>query len=79
MGVFNIFKKKAKWRKKKDTDVVWWLNNEDKIGEHVFSFDKKKKFNLFADYPHNLTPEEKEIFDNENPYWKNFFRNRNKK
>jgi len=35
-----------------------------------------KIFNLFADYPYNLTPEEKEIFDKENPYWKEFFKER---
>ena len=42
-------------------------------GEKV-SFDKKKIYNLFADYPHNLTAEEKEIFDKENPYWCDFFK-----
>lgn len=42
----------------------------------MFSFDKVKIFNLFEDYPHNLTPEEKEIFDKENPYWKEFFKER---
>lgn len=58
------------------TDKVWWLDNPDKIGEFVFSFDQKQNFNLFADYPHNLTPEQKQIFDNENPYWKEFFSDR---
>ena len=48
----------------------------DRDGEFLFSFDKKKVFNLFADYPHNLTPEQKEIFDKENPYWKDFFKDR---
>ena len=50
----------------------------DSIGKHMFSFDKVKIFNLFADYPYNLTPEEKEIFDKENPYWKEFFKERTK-
>lgn len=40
------------------------------------SFDKKTIFNIFADYPHKLTKEQKEIFDKENPYWADFFRDR---
>ncbi len=64
------------WHKNNSTDVIWWLNNRDKKGEMLFSFDKKTIFNLFADYPHKLTPEQKEIFDNENPYWKEFFKDR---
>lgn len=58
-------------------DVVWWVNNADTIGEHLFTFDKQKIYNLFADYPHNLTPKEKAIFDKENPYWADFFADRN--
>ena len=42
----------------------------------MFSFDKIKIFNLFEDYPYNSTSEEKEIFDMENPYWKEFFKER---
>ncbi len=73
-----IFKRKNidNWHKKKETDLVWWLDNSDKVGEHVFSFDKKIRFNLFKDYPYKLTPEQKEIFDKENPYWADFFRDR---
>ena len=37
-----------------------------------FSFDKQTVFNLFADYPHKLTTEQREIFDKENPYWADF-------
>ena len=36
----------------------------------------KKIYNLFADYPHNMTAEEVKIFDNENPYWAAFFKDR---
>lgn len=46
------------------------------VGELLFSFDKKKIYNLWTDYPQKFTKKEKEIFDKENPYWKNFFKNR---
>lgn len=62
--------------KKNSTDLIWWVDNPKNIGEHLFSFDKKKIYNLFYDYPHNLTEEEKEIFDRENSYWKEFFKDR---
>ena len=55
---------------------IWWLDTFDREGELVFSFDKKKTFNLFADYPWKLTKEQKEIFDKENPFWARFFSNR---
>lgn len=42
----------------------------------MFSFDKIKVYNLFSDYPYALTQSEKEIFDKENPYWKEFFKDR---
>lgn len=45
-------------------------------GEILFSFNKKRIYNLFTDYPHNFTKEEKEIFDKEQPYWKEFFKDR---
>ena len=61
---------------KNENDTIWWIENPDTIGEHLFSFDKKKIYNLFKDYPYNLTLEEKEIFDKENPYWANFFKDR---
>ena len=70
-------KKKEEWKKKNENDTIWWLDKKDTTGEHVFSFDKKTKFNLFRDYPYSLSKEEKEIFDNENPYWKEFFKDRN--
>ncbi len=62
------------WYKEEESDKIWWLDNSSEtVGEWVFSFDKKKTYNMFADYPHALTPEEKEIFDRENPYWAEFF------
>ena len=59
--------------KENPNDQIWWISDLDAKGRFLFSFDKKKIYNLFADYPHNLTPEEKAIFDKENPYWKEFF------
>ncbi len=63
-----------KWYKENPDDKIWWLDNSNEIiGEWIFSFDKKKRFNMFADYPKKLTKEQREIFDKENPYWANFF------
>ncbi len=62
--------------KKNPEDQVWWYENADQKGVMEFSFDKKKVYNLFRDYPHELTTEEKEMFDKENPYWVNFFKDR---
>lgn len=53
-----------------------WIDKPEQVGEMIFTFDGKKIFNLFRDYPHELTPEEKEIFDNANPFWANFFKAR---
>ena len=52
---------------------IWWIDKIDVRGEFLFSFDKKKIYNLFADYPHNMTKKEVEIFNKENPFWKDFF------
>ena len=60
--------------KENDTDRIWWVDTVDTIGRYLFSFDRKKIYNLFSDYPHKLSAEEKRIFDEENPYWKAFFR-----
>ena len=62
--------------KNNDGDTIFWVDNVDNIGEFLFSFDKKKIYNLFADYPHNLTEGERRIFDKENPYWRDFFKDR---
>ena len=54
--------------KKREGDKIWWVDT-DRIGEYWFTFDKKKYYNLFHDYPFNLTKEERELFDKENPFW----------
>lgn len=63
--------------KKNETDKIYWLTKDETTGEHLFTFNQKKIYNLFKDYPHELTKEEKEIFDKENPYWKEYFKDRN--
>jgi len=68
----------SNFHKDDKTSKVWWLSRLDSVGEFLFSFDRKKIYNLFADYPHNLTEDEIEIFDKENPYWADFFRDRKK-
>ena len=62
--------------KNNPNDKIWWVDKLDSLVEHLFSFDKKKIYNFFRDYPHNLTKEQKELFDKENPYWKKFFKDR---
>ena len=65
------------WYKENENDKVWWLDNRgDAIGERIFSFDKKKTYNLFADYPHKLSAKQKEVFDKENPFWADYFSDR---
>lgn len=70
--------KQDKWFRNSPDDQVWWLDNQEVKGEFVFSFDKKTMFNLFQDYPWKLTPEQKQVFDEENPEWANFFKDRSR-
>ena len=65
-----------KFYKNNPTDKIWWVDNPETVGEWLFSFDKKTIFNMFADYPHKLTTEQKTIFDKENPNWADFFSDR---
>lgn len=62
--------------KNNESDSIWWVDELDCIGSFLFSFDKKKIFNLFEDYPHALSKEQRKIFDEENPHWKEFFKDR---
>lgn len=62
--------------KKKNDLHFEWVSDRNKKGEHLFTFDGTKIYNLFKDYPYNLSKEEKELFDAENPYWVEFFKDR---
>ncbi|ERT62177.1 hypothetical protein HMPREF1253_1186 [Peptoniphilus sp. BV3C26] len=64
---------KNRWYKENENDIIWWKDTPDDIGVRIFSFDKIKEYNLYGDYPDNLTKEEREIFEKENPWWKGFF------
>lgn len=65
-----------KFYKQNPNDQIWWVDTFESDGKFVFSFDKVKCFNLFEDYPHELTLEQKKIFDDENPQWADFFKDR---
>ena len=66
-----------RWYKNNNNDKIWWLDNCDKIiGAFIFSFDRKKRYNLFSDYPKNMTKKEIDIFNSENPYWKSLLKER---
>ncbi|OWV01424.1 MULTISPECIES: hypothetical protein [unclassified Fibrobacter] len=68
--------RKFEFYKEKEDDKIWWVDYIDFLGNYAVSFDKKKILFLFGDYPKNFTKEEKDLFDKENPYWANFFRNK---
>lgn len=67
---------KPKFYKQKETDTIFWVETPDRVGEHLFTFDKKRIFNLFAEYPWKLSAEQKAIFDKENPEWAEYFKDR---
>ena len=62
--------------KNNEESKIWWIDKIDFRGELLFSFDQQKIYNLFLDYPHNMTEEEVRIFDSENPFWRDFFSDR---
>ena len=57
-------------------DKIWWIDDFEQTGVWLFSFDKKKIYNMFQDYPYKLTKKERAIFDRENTYWADFFKDR---
>lgn len=60
--------------KKITKDDFAWVDNPHQKGEHLFRFGNGRVYNLFRDYPHELSEDEKEIFDEVNPYWAEFFK-----
>ena len=55
---------------------TWWVDT-DKVGEFLFTLDKKNVYNLFRDYPDKLSVEDWVTFSEDNPYWAKFFKDRN--
>lgn len=64
------------YRDSKD-NKVWWLETEA-LGESVFTIDKKKFYSLFGDYPEKLSVEEWLTFNDEYPYWRDFYEDSNR-
>ncbi len=60
-----------------ETDKIWWVGDlcHDVIlyGKDWITFDRKKIYNLWTDYPHNMTPDEVELFNREHPQRAEFF------
>ena len=52
---------------RKKGNLIWDTGRIDRIGEFLFSFDKKTVFNFWTDYPQKLTKEQIEIFKREKP------------
>ena len=76
------------FEKRNKKDKIYWVDHflsykskfdfEDRMmGELLVSFDRRRIFNLWCDYLWKFTPEQKALFDKENPYWANFFQDRN--
>lgn len=65
--------------KNNPSDKVMWTSDLDSVGEFLFSFDGIKIYNLFRDFPHELTSQEVRIFCEENPKWAEYFSDRLKK
>ena len=40
---------KYEFYKKNPEDKIWWVDDNEQVGTHPFSFDKKKVYHLFAD------------------------------
>ena len=79
MEVLNKENSNFRFYKKKDNDKIWSVEEIGYIGKLLYSFDKKNIYNLWTDYPHNFTKEEKELFDKEYPYWKKFFKGKDQR
>lgn len=56
--------------KKRPSDKTIWVVVDGRATANAFTFDKVKIYSLYRDYK-KLSPEEKAIFDSENPFLAN--------
>jgi hypothetical protein len=61
------------FKKKKPQKKFQWVRRGGINDLNQFTFDGEKIYELFEDYPHNLTEEERELFKEASPYWAKFF------
>ena len=66
---YDIFKESKKHK-------IWQVNEKDAIGSLLITFDKKKVYNLWTDFPLKFKQSEIEIIKEEMPYWYDFFNDR---
>lgn len=52
-----------------------WISNPEQKGKRLFTFGGQV-YSLFRDYPYKLTEDEKRLFDELNPFWADFFKDR---
>ena len=69
----------AGFYKHKISQRVWNVDLAEQItGPVLFTFDRKKIYNWWSDYPQKLKPKEIEIFEEDNPFWANYSKKRKK-
>jgi len=53
---------------REEGDQIWDVEKKEReFGQIYFTFDQKKVYEFYKDYPNALTPEERAVFDKENP------------
>jgi hypothetical protein len=63
----NTFTNGLDLYKDDESRKIWLVESPNSKGEYLFTFDCKKVFNFFKDFPEKLTEEEVAIFTAEYP------------
>lgn len=61
---------------KVDDENTMWSVRDGHIGPVLVSFDKKKIYNLWCDFPNEFTKDQIAIFKKEMPFWYNMLKSR---